>query len=281
MLLGSKENIPTISRLPVSDLCKTVCSTDSSRLHLNVDGASLFQLSLTVQAKKDLEEGEPVTLAEGLFSNETELDISGKVCLALILSYSLLDFCGEPWFPIGWTKNGICFLQNGAHLSLQPMLVTSINPAIGAARLTKVPTDLKLLFHGILLLEVFRQEPLPKNLNIGKTVEIEHLRKLARAEFEVVKWGVCERFKHVVESCIDGGYGDQLDDSEDTDEAFAKLFCRIVIDPLRSDFSSLWRDLDPDEVITQLKLPCIKRKRPPPPAPKPTHFKVSFPLNEY
>ena len=64
---------------------------------------------------KGFENGESVSLAEGFFGNETELDIDGKLCLAVVLSYSLLDFCVEPWFPDGWTKNGIYLLQYGGH----------------------------------------------------------------------------------------------------------------------------------------------------------------------
>jgi hypothetical protein len=77
---------------------------------------------------KGLEDGESVSLAEGFFGNETELDIKGKLCLAVVLSYALLDFCVDPWFPDGWTKNGIYLLQYGGHLLLRPILVTYLRP---------------------------------------------------------------------------------------------------------------------------------------------------------
>jgi hypothetical protein len=224
---------------------------------------------------KGLEGGESVSLAEGFFGNETELDINGKLCLAVVLSYSLLDFCVEPWFPDGWTKNGIYLLQHSGHLLLRPNLVTYLRPTPKCSQPSSVSDDLKLLFHGILLIEIFKQAPLPLQMNLGKDIDIDDLRKMARKEFDTVKWGVCERFRQAVEACIEGDQGDQLDTPEDPKESFVTTFCTRVINPLETDFTSLWGDRDPDQVLSELKLPSIKRKKPPPRGPKPVHLKVS------
>jgi hypothetical protein len=242
---------------------------------LNVDGISLFQLAETDLEMKGLEDGESVSLAEGFFGNETELDINGKLCLAVVLSYSLLDFCVELWFPDGWTKNGIYLLQHSGHLLLRPILVTYLRPTPKGSQPSRVSSDFKLLFHGILLMEIFKQAPLPLQMNLGKDIDIDDLRKMARKEFDAVKWGVCERFRQAVEACIEGDQDDQLDTPEDPEESFATTFCSRVIDPLETDFTSLWGDRDPDQVLSELKLPSIKRKKPPPRRPKPGHLKVS------
>jgi hypothetical protein len=262
------------SLVPVSNLCRTISSTDTSRLYLNVEGVTLFERLETDDKKKGIEDGEPVSLAEGFFGNATELNIQGKTCLALVLSYSLLDFCGEPWFPAGWTKNGICFLQTGDQLSLRPILVTSIRPNAKGAPSSTVSTDLKLLFHGILMMEIFQQEVISIKLGAGKNIDLENLRSLARIEFEAVDWDVYERYRQAVEACIEGAYGAKLETSEDPEDSFAKQFCQRVIGPLKIDFASHWGSQDPDEVISTLKMPSVKRKEPPRPAPKPIQFKL-------
>jgi hypothetical protein len=135
-----------------------------------------------------------------------------------------------------------------------------------------VSGDLELLFHGILLMEIFKQAPLPLHMNLGKDIDIDDLRKMARKEFDAVKWGVCERFRQSVEACIEGDQGDKLDTPEDSEESFATTICTKVINPLETDFTSLWGDRDPDQVLSELS---IKRKKPPPRGPKPVHLKVS------
>ena len=260
--------------VPVSNLCSTIHSTDTSRLYLNVDGVTLFERLGTDDKNKGIEDGEPVSIAEGFFGNETELNIKGKTCLALVLSYSLLDFCGEPWFPAGWTKNGICFLQTGDHLSLRPILVTSIRPNAKGVPSPTVSTDLKLLFHGILMMEIFQQEAITMKLGTGKNINLENLRSLARTEFESVNWDVYERYRQAVEACIEGSYGAKVETFEDPGDSFVKQFCQRVIAPLKTDFASHWGNQDPDEVISTLKLPSVKRKKPPRPAPKPIQFKL-------
>lgn len=181
----------------------------------------------------------------------------------------------SPGFQTGGRKNGIYLLQYSGHLLLRPILVTYLRPTPKASQPSSVSGDLKLLFHGILLMEIFKQAPLPLQMNLGKDINIDDLRKMARKEFDAVKWGVCERFRQAVEACIEGNQGDKLDTPEDPEESFATTFCTRVINPLETDFTSLWGDRDPDQVLSELKLPSIKRKKPPPRGPKPVHLRVS------
>ncbi|KAF4633983.1 hypothetical protein G7Y89_g4133 [Cudoniella acicularis] len=281
IILPEESAIPEIDQAPgnesltrVTDLCTTMDNLTTSRLNLNIDGKSMFQHAETDLQLTGLEDVESVSLEEGLFCNETELDIGSKTCLALVLSYSLLDFCWKPWFPGGWTKSGICLLQYSRQLLLRPTLVTYIRQHPKSSDPSKVSSDLKLLFHGILLIEIFKQASLPSGVNLGETV-IEDFRVKARKEFDAVKWGVSEGFRQSAGACIDGFQDHKLDTSENTEESFATDFCKAVIGPLERDFISLWGDKDPDQVLSELKLPSIKRKKqpPPPPKPKPGHLK--------
>jgi hypothetical protein len=61
----------------------------TSRLNLNIDGESMFQRDKTNLQMTGLEDVESVSLAEGLFGNETELDIKSRTCLAVYSSLAL------------------------------------------------------------------------------------------------------------------------------------------------------------------------------------------------
>jgi hypothetical protein len=261
----------------VEDLCTIMNNMTTFRLNLNIDGEYIFQLNETNLQMTGLEEVESVSLAEGLFGNDTDLSIPSKTCLALVLSYSLLDFCWEPWFPGGWTKGGINLLQYNYHLLLRPTLVTNIRRQPESSNPFTVSNDLKLLFHGILLMEIFKQEALPFQLNLRSMTNIADIRVKARKEFDAVPWGVSEGFRQSVDACIDGFRGDNLDISEDIGDSFATNFCNGVINSLERDFITLWGNKDPDQVLSELKLPSIKHKKlpPHPPSHKPAHLKVS------
>lgn len=86
----------------VAPVVSTMLSLAASRLLLNIDGQSLVKLTETDPGISELRNVEYVSLAEGLLNNDTELDIDSKTCLAVVLSHSLLDFCWESWFPVGW-----------------------------------------------------------------------------------------------------------------------------------------------------------------------------------
>jgi hypothetical protein len=264
------------SRMLGSDLCEFVTRNAQARPSLQLEQDLLFQLAETGGERKTAEVWEPVSLAKGFFENQTELNMKGKVCLAVVLSYSLLDFCGEPWFPAGWTKGGIYFLQSAAQLQLRPTLMTSIPVITKKLQQLSVPKEIKLLWHGILLMEIFRQEPLPINTNADENTDVKILRSAAREQFDTMNWDVCEWSRQAVKTCIEGDLGDNLlpGASENPEGSFAQAFCQRVLALLEKDFFSLWGTRDPDEELSRLKLPSVKRKKPLP-APKPIQFKVT------
>jgi hypothetical protein len=258
----------------IPDLCKSLGNTQAPRLSLNIESGKIFQHVESVLEPQPTSERESTSLSDGYLHNHTELSINGKICLALVLSYALLDFCGKPWFPGGWTRDGICFLQHGAYLSLLPTLITSIRDTSDTAQKHETSSDMKLLLHGILLMEVFQQVELRINLKDILVEEIDKTRSFALKEFAKLDWGVCERYRIAVEACLEGSK--VIEDFESTeDEIFVKAFCQSVIAPLQSDYKSQWRDQDPDEVISELKLPKVECKKPPRPGPKPAQFQLS------
>lgn len=264
------------SRMLGPDLCEFVTRNSQARLSLQLEHNLLFQLAETSGERKTAEVWEPVSLAKGFFENQTELNMKGKVCLAVVLSYSLLDFCGEPWFPAGWTKGGIYFLQSAVHLQLRPTLMTSIPIITKKFQRLAVPKEIKLLWHGILLMEVFQQEPLLINTKAHVNTDVKALRSTVREQFDAMNWDVCEWSRQAVKICIEGDLGDNLlpGASKNPEGSFAQAFCQRVLGPLEKDFFSLWGIRDPDEELSRLKLPSVKRKKPLP-APKPVQFKVT------
>lgn len=123
-------------------------------------------------------------------------------------------------------------------------------------------------------MEIFWQETLPIDLGPGKDMNVSELRDLALKEFEAMKmkWSVSERYRQSVEACLEGI---EDEDALGDGESFTRAFCQRIISPLETDYTSLWGNRDPDDVISELKLSSVKRKRPPPGAPKPAHFQVS------
>lgn len=256
----------------MKDLCENLKSARPSRLNLNVDGASLFQLAHTDLALSGLENSVPVSLAEGVIGNESELAPKGRLCLAFVLSYALLDFCGEPWFPSGWTKKGIWCLQTGGQLLLRPALVTHMRSPSAMPRPSRSSNDLRLLFHGILMMEIFNQAEFPLQIDVGEDADINNLRNVARHEFDAVNWDVYEGFQQSVEACINGNRVDDVDPAATSEDSFVATFCRIVLRPLATDFHSVWGNRDPDEAILELKMPSIKKL--PGIGRKPLHLQV-------
>jgi hypothetical protein len=249
-------------------------------LLLDIDDATLFHVTQLDHLPKSIETAEPITLAEGLFWKDQEiLNPKAKVCLALILSYSLLDFCGEQWFPNGWQSNGIFLLQDGKNLMLRPTLLAQMHSSI--TQPFKPPAqsqDRQLLFHAILLLEVFKQEPL--KLRQYYTTDVETLRKMVQAQFDVMDrfkgWGLNERYRQAVGACIKGLESKKLqEDDQKTNivPEFLDMYFARIIDPLQTDFSILWgNDSDPDKVVSEL----TARGKPPNPKPKPALMKASM-----
>jgi hypothetical protein len=260
---------------PVDNLCSVV-KKSSSRLNLRVEGFSLFRQGETDTQMKYFEECEPISFTKGFLSNDTELGIDGKICLAVVLSYAFLDFCGKPWFPGGWTKDNLYLMQHRETMFLQPFLVTNLAPRHKESRsppITAAIKEMKLLHHGILLMEIFQQHPM--QLPFGGA--IANLREAAQRWFKSIKWGESERFYKAVEACL---YGETLISDaisvkaslmplanrsvqrhstapEISDEEYAVLFCQRILAPLAADFSSQWQDNDPDQIISTLKLPSV------------------------
>lgn len=141
-------------------LCDMTKGPNTSRVSLNVDGSSLLYHGETDVKMTTYRECKPISFSKGFLENDSELAFEGKICLAVVLSFSFLDFCGKPWFPGGWKKDNLYLMQTGHNLSLQPFLVTDIKsekrgPSVVA---TIEIWDTKLLDHGILLMEIFQQE---------------------------------------------------------------------------------------------------------------------------
>jgi hypothetical protein len=278
----------------VTDLC-AIIKKSKTRLNLNVDGVSLSRQAETDLQMKNFEDCEPVSFTKGFLENETELGFEGKVCLAVILSYAFLDFCGKPWFPGGWTKDSLYLMQHGGNLFLQPFLVTNM---AATQRESKPPAPataaraMKLLHHGILLMEIFQQDPLRVTPKPGG--KVASLEDTAQESFKSIEWDLCERFGQVVGTCIKGKFIDSaiissipsLQSAADpsashsssppeiSDEDFGRLFCERILAPLEADFASQWQGKDPDQVISTLKLPSIKQEPNPSLKPKPTTSKV-------
>ena len=250
-----------MSKQPVTNLCPEVDKTKPFRLNLNVSGESLHRLPETDPQFHGLENSEPISLAQGLLQNETELDFKGKVCLAVVLSYALLDFCGEPWFPGGWTKHSIHLMQINDKLVLRPALITKVSPAPQIGRNNPLArNDLKLLCHGILLMEIFRQESLAIAVKGGG--EFASLKQSAQKSFDAIKWDVHERYRQAVEACILDERLTVLADSAGVQNDFVQMFCNAVISPLEHECEALCGQQDPDEMITSMKLPTVKQKKP-------------------
>ena len=220
------------------------------------------------------EAGELVTVAEGFLGNKTELNLKGKLCIAVVLSYAMLDFRWQPWFPHGWTRSGIKLVQNRDRLFLRPVLVTSMRPNTTTRQPPEASTELKMLLHGVLLIEIFRQDQLPFQFQVGESIHIQQLRNDVRAQFEMIEWDVCERLRQAVEACINGDPGSGLEPEEPSEDSFAAIFYRRVIGPIEEDFNLLWGNREPDQVLSELTLPRVERKKPPIPASKPTHLRV-------
>ena len=243
---------------------------------LQVDGDQLTSLVNSGSELEAFERGISVSLAESYLTDKTtELNVKGKTCLALVLSYSLLDFCGGPWFPQGWTKRGIHFLQYGNTLSLRPILSTPLRKPPDETPLRPTQNELKLLLHGVLLMEIFLQEPLLQEIDVQDTTSIQALRTAALQKFHNVGWDVSERYREAVYSCLDE-MAMQMGGDNDSKEQFSVTFSDKVIAPLDAACRDMWEGRDPDEIVSKLQLRIIApRKTRPPIPPKPGGLSVS------
>jgi hypothetical protein len=172
--------------------------------------------------------------------------------LALVISYSLLDFCGKDWSSLGWNKDGIYFYQSNT-LSLRPMLVTPAEHVYTNEQIADATAfELKLLYHGILLMEIFQQEPISFQPTTGTS--ISGLRISARTKCQDIDWGTSERYQCAVTACIEGDMLAQLNDAESPHDSFAQNFSERVLDLLEADFAAVFDDKDPDTLISTSRL---------------------------
>ena len=208
-------------------------------------------LSDSKTATPAFQQGDFVTLAEGFLRNQEELEMKRRLCLALVLSYSLLGFCGVPWFLGGWTKDGIYPFQHSS-LELRPILIASMGPRRENKPALSTAHQTKLLWHGILLMEIFQQAPIPLQLN--SVNDIKDLRTLAIKEYESIDWKENERYEQCVMDCLSGSMLDRTNDQVDLDEMFALHFSERIINPLEMDVRAIWGDADPDEIISTTQL---------------------------
>jgi hypothetical protein len=249
------------------------------QLELKLDGKNLFHITNSRIRKAEAEDIQLISLAKGLFWRDQQaINLKTKTCLALVMSYALLDFCGEPWFPEGWTRNGLHFLQREKRLLLRPILVTNFGRHIHSLSQPKVAADLKLLYHAVLLMEIFMQAP--ADLKLDPAGKLEVLRGLVRQEYDAIEWGESENFQRSVEACIDGTMIQKLEQPpKDTEAHFVSFYYRSVLDRLNMDFHTLWPETnsDPDEIIAGLTIKRAPQKGAAPPIPhqKPMNLRVS------
>lgn len=202
---------------------------------------------------KEFRDGKIISLSEGILNNDNELRSKAKECLAIILSWSLLDFCDEPWFRGGWTKDTIHLMRHGDKLSLRPLLVTKMDPQKTPGQSGTQPPmseSVMLLHHSVLLMEIFLQESSGIDFVNGTPAGIMATRKQIIKLYKKVKWDVNETFKKSVQACIDASEANTLSSRSEQRAEFVRTLYERVIMPLQTQFEEGWNPKDPDEAIT-------------------------------
>lgn len=231
----------------VGSLCQAVQVNSPYRLGLVLEQSSIRELSRTEPPMSEWEDGSLVSLEHGLLSvHQAPFPLKYRLPLALVLSYSLLDFCDESWFSAGWTARYIYFFQQAARLSLRPILVAPGGDRKGAS----TSTEARLLLHGILLMEIFAQRRISPTTHC---TDLAELRNIACQEFNAVSWDTYERYKTCVRECIEGLLSPNIAPDEDL---FHHAVLRII-DLVSADHVAAWEGQDPDEVLTNLHLPAV------------------------
>lgn len=246
---------------------------DHARLDLDINGKDIYRLPDSGLQLNELRSGEIVTLSQGILqsNNVGELNSRVRICLAVVLSWSLLDFCDEPWFRGGWTKDTIHMMRHNNHLCLRPLLVTEMcspTPTGRTSTRSRMNEHLLFLHHGFLLMEIFRQEPFDTNLNIGATQDIAEVRHTLQQLYSQVNWDVHERYRQSVKACIDASQSSNPNYASESPTMLTRAFCESVIGPLQVEYEKDWGNKDPDEVIAKIKLPILQQ---------PSHIKKTTP----
>ncbi|KAL6696984.1 hypothetical protein J3F84DRAFT_394478 [Trichoderma pleuroticola] len=243
---------PTISttrQRVVRSICSLTNRRDMAPVNLKVVEQSLYHHSRAMnQMMTHFQNCEPANLREAFFENTADLKFGGKICLAVVLSFSFLDFCGKPWFPGGWNGDSIFLMHNNTSVSLQPFLITELIQLESghSTEATIASWEAKLLDHGILLMEIFNQDtfPSPPKQPGGAPPARKDMYKACNTWFNSIKWGTFGYWRQAVEACIKGGL----------DKVFVGLFYKEILSPFEAAFASQWPDKDPDEVISLIKL---------------------------
>ncbi|KAF3071778.1 Subtilisin-like protease 2 [Trichoderma lentiforme] len=163
-------------------------------------------------------------------------------------------------------------------VSLQPFLITELFQSEGGHSMeaTIASWEAKLLDHGILLMEIFNQEPFPSPAKQpGRAPPAKSdIAEACIKWLNSIKWGTFGKWGQAVEPCIsgrlmdkfnsflrlnsrapDGPSGSQSSNPEGgLDKAFVRLFYKEILTPLEEMFAFEWPDKDPDEVISTMKL---------------------------
>ncbi|PNP51049.1 hypothetical protein THARTR1_08277 [Trichoderma harzianum] len=271
--------ISTTRELVVRNICSLTNRRDMAPVNLKVVERSLYHHSRAMdQMMTHFQNCEPANLREAFFENTADLRFGGKICLAVVLSFSFLDFCGKPWFPGGWNGDSIFLMHDNTSVSLQPFLITELIQLESghSTEATIASWEAKLLDHGILLMEIFNQDtfPSPPKQPGGAPPARKDMYKACNTWFNSIKWGTFGYWRQAVEACIsgrlmeklnffsklnsralDGPSGSQsLNPEEGLDKVFVGLFYKEILSPFEAAFASQWPDKDPDEVISTIKL---------------------------
>ncbi|KAL6820174.1 peptidase S8/S53 domain-containing protein [Trichoderma sp. SZMC 28015] len=276
--LRTDPHISMTRQCVVRNICSLTGQRNMARVNLKVIGGSLYRNNRAENQMMHFQNCEPANLREAFLENTTDLKFSNKICLAVVLSYSFLHFCGKPWFAGGWNRDNIFLMHNNTNVSLQPFLITEIiEPESGSSiEATTESWEAKLLDHGILLMEILNQDTFPSPpKQAGETLLArKDIAEVCKRWVEPTVWKHHPEWRQAVEACIsgrlinnfkncsrsnsrdpDGPDGSQsLSLEGDLDKAFAGLFYEEILTPLETAFASEWPGKDPDKLISTLKI---------------------------
>lgn len=267
----------------ITDLCKAFSHIQKSCLNLDITKGLLYRLSETKLHSADLRCAVQISLSNGLLSEaQSVLDDKAKLCLALVLSYSVLDSFGQPWFSDNWSRDSIHFMQNEGTLYLRPILISDI-PRVPVNQdpgpVSKLAYEVKLLNHAVVLMEVFNQLNLEIPTCASTEKETEVLRQKTLEIFEKIVWDVHEGFQESVRACLTIAQSLPPDPLIDLrDRSNWNRYYDMVIKPLEFDFLTCWgSQKNPDKIIDTLGLPSVK----PSVKPKRPHLTQEVFLNSH
>lgn len=168
--------------------------------------------------------------------------------------------------------DSIFLMQTSDSFLFQPFLITDLKKkkSTPSREASVASWEAKLLHHGILLMEIFKQEAFPSLHKRARKAlpDRKETAQACKAWSQSIKWGHFQHWRQAVEACINGKLMESLHNiwkptAQDTkpltkakslDECFSMLFCDAVLAPLEAEFATHWPNQDPDKVISTLKL---------------------------